>query len=195
LFLTSILNSIGFLVTEAKDGSEAVEVANAQQPDLFLMDLVMPKKDGYETITQMRQSPHLRDVPAVAVSANAAKQNRERCQTAGFNGFLAKPLDIHELFDTLAAQLNLTWVQAAETQPVATPPADDRMIVPPHSELQILYEMAMFGSMERIEEKAAQLDAIDSKYIPFTNQLRQYTQKFNDEKIIELIKKAMEQTA
>jgi CheY-like chemotaxis protein len=130
----------------------------------------------------------------VAVSANAAEQDRERCRQMGFNGFLAKPLDEQELFDILADQLPLTWGQPIEAETSATSsPADPPMVVPPLPDLQILYELAMFGSLERIEEKAAQLDELDDKYLPFTNRLRRYTRKFDDERIIELIKAAMEQ--
>lgn len=192
--LGSLLTSVGFQVIEAENGRLAVASAAADRPHLILMDLVMPEVDGYQAITTIRQSPDLYDMKVVAVSANAAEQDRERCRQMGFNGFLAKPLDEQELFDILADQLPLTWGQPIEAETSTTSsPADPPMVVPPLPDLQILYELAMFGSMERIEEKAAQLDELDDKYLPFTNRLRSYTRKFDDERIIELIKAAMEQ--
>ncbi len=104
----TILTESGLLVEIAGDGSEAVEkikTAPAGYYDIILMDIQMPVMDGYEAAKQIRllEDRQKADIPIVAVTANAFKEDRKIAMEAGMNGHLAKPYDIPAIMETLKA--------------------------------------------------------------------------------------------
>ena len=105
-----ILQEAGFVVDVAPDGSVAVEkMRDAQQEryDLILMDIQMPVMNGYEATRQIRamDSPYCREIPILAMTANAFEEDRQAAIAAGMNGHLAKPIDLHVLLKTLSEAL------------------------------------------------------------------------------------------
>ena len=102
-----ILNEKGILVDQAEDGAEAVEKAACKEAgsyDLILMDIQMPVMDGYEATRKIRALPDARlsQVPIIAMTANAFDEDRKKCLDAGMNGHIGKPIDVEQLFQTLA---------------------------------------------------------------------------------------------
>lgn len=89
-----ILESEGYEVVEAEDGSAAVESALTHAPDLILMDMHLPKLDGYETTRQIRKLPGFSRVPIVALTASVLKADKDRAIEAGCVGFIQKPIDV-----------------------------------------------------------------------------------------------------
>lgn len=83
-----------FVVHLAVDGPSALEFVQHTTPDIILMDINLPEMDGYEVTGQMRQMPHLVDIPIVALTANVMKQDKEKTKEAGCDGFIGKPIDI-----------------------------------------------------------------------------------------------------
>jgi CheY-like chemotaxis protein len=92
-----VLGYAGYEVVEARTGEQGVELAAECLPDLVLMDLQLPGIDGIEALRQLRASPLTQDVPVVAVTAFAMREDRERALRAGFDGYLEKPFGVHEL--------------------------------------------------------------------------------------------------
>ncbi len=92
-----IARMLGFLGIHCEwktSGYEVVEYADTlPRLDLILMDIRLPYEDGYGALRKIRQAPHLRDIPVVAVTAEGSQQQMTKARGAGFNGFLAKPLD------------------------------------------------------------------------------------------------------
>ena len=102
-----ILRQAGFAVEVASDGLEAVrkmESADAGRYDAILMDIQMPVMDGYEATRRIRAmgTPSCKDVPIVAMTANAFEEDRRAALAAGMNGHVAKPIDIASLLKTLS---------------------------------------------------------------------------------------------
>lgn len=91
------LESFGYRVVEAASGAEAVSVAQAEAPDLILMDLSMPNMDGFATIHKLRRLLGVRDIPVIALSAHTAKEVREDALAAGCLEFITKPLHLEML--------------------------------------------------------------------------------------------------
>ena len=91
------LESFGYRVVEAASGAEAVRLAQAELPDLILMDLSMPNMDGFATMHQLRRLLGMRDVPVIAVSAHTAREVREDALAAGCRDFITKPVCIEKL--------------------------------------------------------------------------------------------------
>lgn len=99
------LESFGYRVIEAGSGVEAVRVAQAESPDLILMDLSMPNMDGFATMHKLRRMLGLRDVPVIALSAHTAREVREDALAAGCREFVTKPLHLEELKSVVARHL------------------------------------------------------------------------------------------
>jgi two-component system cell cycle response regulator DivK len=97
--LRDVLEYEGYDVRVARTGEDAVTVAVKEPPDLVLMDLQLPGIDGMEALRRLRESPRTVDVPVVAVTAQAMKQDRERALQAGFNGYLEKPISVRAFPD------------------------------------------------------------------------------------------------
>lgn len=88
-----LLTSFGHRTLEAHDGSEGIELARREKPDLILLDIHMPRMDGYEVARRLNADPECRKIPIVAVTALAMVGDREKILASGFSGYIAKPLD------------------------------------------------------------------------------------------------------
>ncbi len=94
LYLASyLLRAAGHDVLFAGDGEEAVEVALAQEPDVVLMDILLPKADGYEAMRRIRESRDARELPIVAVTAYAMPDDERKARAAGAQGHISKPIE------------------------------------------------------------------------------------------------------
>lgn len=92
-----IARMLGFLGIHCEwktSGYEVVEYADTlPKVDLILMDIRLPYEDGYSALRKVRQSPRLKEVPVIAVTAEASQEQMNKARQSGFNGFLGKPLD------------------------------------------------------------------------------------------------------
>ena len=77
----------------AKDGVEGIEIAQQEKPDLILIDVVMPRMDGYATCRVIKENPALRDIPVIFLTAKTDRKEVDRAIKAGACGYLAKPFD------------------------------------------------------------------------------------------------------
>lgn len=97
--LRDVLEYAGYDVRVARTGEDGVTLAVKEPPDLVLMDLQLPGIDGMEALRQLRESPRTADIPVVAVTAQAMKQDRERALDAGFDGYVEKPISVRAFPD------------------------------------------------------------------------------------------------
>ena len=91
----------GFEVSMAIDGGEAVEMAETESPDLILMDISLPVKDGLQATREIRSEPAPVDVPIIALTASAMSGDRERCLEAGCDDYDTKPVDLKRLLSKI----------------------------------------------------------------------------------------------
>src|SRR5437867_3726071 len=110
------LRSRGCRVFTADDGRAAVEKATALSPDLIVLDLAMPRVDGWEAIRRLEQSRWTRDIPIVAISA--VPSSRDTALEAGCDAYLSKPCEPTVLWDQVQALLNIPRRAAHERTPV-----------------------------------------------------------------------------
>ena len=96
-----VLESEGYEVIEASNGTQALEFLDAQEIDLALMDINMPDIDGYTLATRIRSTPRFASLPILAMTANVMHGDRERSLAAGCDGYIQKPIDI----DILSMQI------------------------------------------------------------------------------------------
>ena len=91
LLATRTLEKAGYRVVVSNNGREAVELANAEHPEIVLMDIQMPQMDGLEATAILREQS---DIPVIAMTAHALKGDRERCLAAGMTDYMSKPADL-----------------------------------------------------------------------------------------------------
>ena len=103
--VVKILKNRGYQMIEAVDGEEALEKASAECPDLILLDISIPKLDGYEVTRRLKSQVKFKDTPIIALTAHAMKGDREKAMEAGCDGYISKPIDIHELPDQIKSYL------------------------------------------------------------------------------------------
>jgi CheY-like chemotaxis protein len=92
-------------VVEAANGQEAIDCLDAASPDLVLLDLEMPVKDGWAALVEIRHHPRFSDIPVMALTAKAMLLDRDRIRNAGFDAYVTKPLDIAKLRERVDALL------------------------------------------------------------------------------------------
>jgi two-component system cell cycle response regulator DivK len=90
--LATLLRRNGYRVTEARDGIEGIEVALGDPPDLILMDLFMPRLNGWEATRRLKEYPALAPVPVIAVSAGASTADAQAALEAGCVEYITKPI-------------------------------------------------------------------------------------------------------
>lgn len=95
--LIKILKVKGFRLIEAVDGEDALQKVSIERPDLILMDISIPKIDGYEVTRRLKNQPDFQDIPIIALTAHAMKGDREKALKAGCDGYITKPINIREL--------------------------------------------------------------------------------------------------
>ena len=194
--LANLLEPMGFIITEAENGTEGLYRARQRLPDLMITDLAMPVMDGFEMLKQLRDDADLKDLLVIVSSASVAEIDRQMSEAAGGDDFLAKPVDAVELFALLAMHLQLTWqydeidVDATLTN---TQVSITELIVPPIADLQLLLELAEGGLLKKLVETTEKIGADDTKYRPFVQQILQLAKQFDSEKIELLIQKYLNQ--
>ena len=111
----------------------------------------------------------------------------------GCDSFLPKPVEEQKLLDLLQEHLQLTWiyegVDESDSERMTTTKSsnDESLIPPPPEELEILYELAMLGSMKKIRERAIYLQELNEQYAPLAAKLQNLAQGFQEKAIVNLI--------
>ena len=110
--LRLILVAAEYEVLEARDGEECVTLAQRHVPELILVDLSMPKLDGWEVLQALRADRRTHNIPCIAVTAYA-EIDRNRALKAGFNAYLAKPFRVGELLEVVEHLIAARAVQGS----------------------------------------------------------------------------------
>ena len=191
--VVDFLGPLGFELQQAENGEQGLRGARAGQPDLILMDSVMPELDGLEAIRRLRRWPALNDVPVISVSASASAADQQESLAVGANVFLSKPIDLDQLLAEIGRLLQLEWVAEARDEE-AFPGADmamataTPMVAPPAEEMAALVRLAQLGNMRNIRRQADHLATLDAAYAPFAQRLRQLAEGYQSKAILELVR-------
>jgi len=102
LLITEVLGKMGVKVLTAGNGIEVIEMLQSQLPDMIFMDINMPEMDGFSATAEVRLLPApARNIPIIALTADAMKEDRDRCMEAGMNDYISKPFRLEELENVL----------------------------------------------------------------------------------------------
>jgi CheY-like chemotaxis protein len=189
--LVEALASVGFIVFDAVNGSDAIERVRLVKPDLVLMDLMMPIIDGAEATRQIRQLPGFERLPIIMVSASAGPEERSKSSAAGASGFLPKPIDHEVLLQTIGEHLSLQWTyrDAGEVSAASYQPARDGWLLPPSEELERLYQAALVGSMREIQLLADHLGKLDPRYSAFATRIAELAKAYQSRALVQLLER------
>lgn len=178
--LQDMLTPLGFDVRSAFGGHEAMQQIQKKQPDVILLDLIMPDIDGFETTKRIREKLNLKDLIILCISANAFDETQRRSLEIGCNDFISKPIRLQILLEKLQHFLGLTWVY---TETDKKPEDDDRtapteMSLPSQEEIHKLHTAARIGDLSTILKTLDQLENDDPGVHVFTSQLRELAKGF-----------------
>lgn len=103
--LTDVLGYHGYEVAAVESGEEGLESVRARAPDAALLDIQLPGMSGFELLAALRALPAVARLPLLAVTASVMDHDRKRILAAGFDAYVAKPVNIRELLQTLESLL------------------------------------------------------------------------------------------
>lgn len=169
-----ILQDAGIQVEVASNGAEAVGMVTRGQFDGVLMDCQMPVMDGFEATRQIRADGRFGELPILAMTANAMSGDRELCLEAGMNDHIGKPIDVNQLFFTMAR-----WIKPKNPQAVPSDPAKPERLardadLPAIANLDLNQAMRRMGGNAKLVRKLigrfaeTQADVIDRIQIAVT---------------------------
>lgn len=98
-----VLEKVGYKIIIAGDGEQGVQLASKEKPDLILMDMQMPIKNGLEATHEIKGNPLTNNIPIVALTALAMKGDEERVRAAGCDDYISKPVQIRALLEKVAS--------------------------------------------------------------------------------------------
>ncbi|AFY58123.1 PAS domain S-box [Rivularia sp. PCC 7116] len=195
--VVSYLQQLGFEISEANNGKQALETVKNLKPDLVLLDLVMPIMDGFETTKALKSNPQFKDLPIIAISANAMFDAQLSSYRIGCNAFLSKPVDLKILIKSIAQFIDIEWVYPElpksllltdKNQPQQITSSQDvgeneALIPPPKEQVKGLIHLTQIGDIEAIIQKVEYLENLDTKYLPFIKKVCELAQSFQQHKL------------
>lgn len=125
--ITYLLRAFGHTVKVARDGDEGLELIGKQPPDLVICDVHLPTVNGYEVAHQMKRNPATKEIPLIAVTALAMMGDRDKVLSAGFDGYISKPISAETFVQQVERFLGLegqSRFQNAQPDPAPQRPQD-----------------------------------------------------------------------
>jgi CheY-like chemotaxis protein len=101
LLVSKTLGGPDYRIVEARDGDEAYALASTENPDLLILDWMMPGKSGIQVVEALRKDPGFGDVPVIMLTARAQNADRNRAVTLGVHAYLVKPFSPIQLMETV----------------------------------------------------------------------------------------------
>jgi twitching motility two-component system response regulator PilG len=95
------LKQKGYILVEAKDGLEALSKINDERPDLVLLDIILPKMDGYRILSIVKKTPELKDIPVILLTSKDGLVDKVKGRLAGSTAYLTKPFEPNDLIETV----------------------------------------------------------------------------------------------
>jgi PAS domain S-box-containing protein len=194
VLLIDLLQPLGFEIVTAADGEEALRVARETQPHLALLDIRMPKLDGFATARRMRAELGAAAPVVIAASASAHDEQHAHALAAGCVAFLAKPFKDEELFSLMATHLGLTWRLSDVPAPGETAAPFPPLPFPPTpAQADQLFELACCGDIAAVRAFTQKLAADDPRLAGFAQQVNELAARFKMKAIRSLVARYREQ--
>jgi len=177
-FFVQMLKRNRFELFEAEDGLQAVEFTEKYRPHLILMDIMMPKMSGIEAIAEIRKVPKNADIVIFTVSANAEMRDMCEKNPNTCNEFLLKPLNMELFYSKLIKYFNVGQPQENDKDRVSDDDTSEKLIPPPASDIQELFQMAKTGNVLRVEKMAKSLEMKNEDFKFFSKKIQEMAKGF-----------------
>lgn len=181
--LANMLKPLGFAISEATDGEQALAKACEVRPDLVLMDLVMPVMDGFEATRQLRNNSAFKNIPVIALSASVFDENQRQSSKAGCDDFIPKPVRVDVLLEKLQKHINIEWTYDKDSLPatkkvedIAPTPAP--LVPPQREEIERLAELAKIGDIRSIVKQLHKIEESGEQYGPFVTKVQNLAKRY-----------------
>ena len=194
--LVKFLQPLGFEVIAVNCGKEAIAQTKKQNPDLIILDLVMPEIDGLGVTRTLRDTEGYEDLPIVIVSASSLPADESQCYQAGANAFLAKPLKFDRVLRLLQQYLQLEWLaEDGSTRSLLqfnngdmTPDNEiSNLVMPTEEEINLLLNLVNGGDIRELLLQLDRLQEDQFELIPFIQQIRDLAQSCQLKKLKDLL--------
>jgi signal transduction histidine kinase/CheY-like chemotaxis protein len=175
--IRDLLAPLGFAIVMAGNGRECLQVFEQSNPNLILLDIAMPKMDGWEAAQRLRRQPGRR--PAILMlSANAIDPHHMLEAERLYDDTLMKPIDLRQLLKKIHALLDIEWIYETE---VAPPPTarSDKSALPASHELDELARLGEIGHVSRILERLSEIEDGSPQCEDFVAQIRAIVNTFD----------------
>jgi two-component system cell cycle response regulator DivK len=178
-----LLEEMGFQTLEADDADTSIQLAKQEHPDLILMDVYLPGKNGYEASQALKSDPETHDIPIVAFTALAMQKDRQRAESAGCIGLISKPIDVDTFALTVSSFLSESRNEAEalmSTQTVSLSTSED-----PEKEFLLKLSHDLQGPIRKVNQFSNWLKkSTEEKLSPedqdFLNGIDRATQQMQD---------------
>ncbi|OQW91187.1 MAG: hypothetical protein BWK79_17545 [Beggiatoa sp. IS2] len=194
LVLVSMLKKLGFTLFEAADGQEALEKVRIHHPHIILMDLMMPKMNGFDCTRRIRQQPELQNVVVIALSASVFARDRQDSLEAGCHEFLPKPVDRNHLLQLLATHCQLDWIY--EPSPVGELNAESPIVCikgPPLKQANDLLDLVKLGDIQALVERSQEFAEQSPELQPFVQEIHLLAKDFKMRQLQKFIEQFIEE--
>jgi len=190
-FLASVLEPLGFSLSQAASGLECMEMVPRFRPHLIFMDLAMPGIDGWETIRRIR-ARGLSTAEIAVISANAFEKGADNDAGITPENFITKPVRVEELLDWIGQRLSVEWVYAEQPSalPTASTASPAQLRYPPLAHLRVLDEQIQLGYVRGVHTKLDEIAQLDAAYADFADVMRQLVRQFQFDAMREILRQA-----
>jgi len=185
--LSDLLTPAGFTVETAENGDTAVRKAVETAPDIIIMDLFMPVKNGFEAVRELKERNDTRHIPVIAISASVNEEFRDKSIKAGFIDFIPKPVDTDKLFSMIEEFLGIDWIY--DKDPVQE---RDKITPPPKEVLIRMLETVKKGNIAGVEEMADSIRKENRAYIRFSEKMKYLARNFEIKTMVSLLNQFLE---
>ncbi len=186
--LRALLESVGFQVSEAEDGQQALERFDRTKPDAILMDIRMPTMDGITAAMRLKEEGQSRQIPIVAITAEDMEENRPFLSKGAFDGYLRKPIHRDELLKALGSLIHARYVfeQESEGFPIRNEREITRkdLLTLPVELTQSMLQTVEKGEMIQFKEFVS---TIEASHPEIAHALSALAKKFDYETLSELL--------
>lgn len=182
--LLDFFQPLGFILTEASDGAEALRIATDFRPDIIFMDVRMPNLDGLEATRQLRAMDDFANTVIFIMSASVFQEQKQQALEIGGNAFLNKPLDINEVLTVLTKHGHIVWI---ELEAEASTISSDQLVPPSPEILTTLQEMLRRGEIKPAKQLLEDLH--EPSWALFRDEALKLVKQFKVKELKEFIKR------
>jgi signal transduction histidine kinase/CheY-like chemotaxis protein len=180
--LVELLQPLGFIVFQAKNGRECLELLSDADPDLILMDLAMPEMDGWEASYIIRKI-NKSNIPIGIVSANAFDKTLDNAAGIDSSDFIVKPVNLSELLEWIGTKLNLTWISDNALTRSSSQMQTDSYAIPTPEDLEDLKQLVHTGYMRGVLDKIDLISKTDPQLQSFVDIAGDFAKQFQLSKL------------